>query len=186
MAMPWEEIGILPRLERGGCTKAIRRLKITNGENPSWVDRSKWEELFHRLSHPFPAVMIDRVEEVEREKRIKAVKWITADEFYLAGHFPGNPIMPGVLTLEGMVQSALILVEAEHPRGKVTGFVQKVDRVRFKRAIFPGDRVEFLVHLTGKEGDLWIFKGRAEVGKETAAEANLILKVGVREVGFEI
>ncbi|MGD0623498.1 MAG: 3-hydroxyacyl-ACP dehydratase FabZ [Thermodesulfobacteriota bacterium] len=161
-------------------------MKITNGENAGWAERSKWEELFHRLSHPFPAVMIDRVEEVEREKRIKAVKWITADEFYLAGHFPGNPIMPGVLTLEGMVQSALILVEAEHPRGKVSGFLQKVDRVRFKRAIFPGDRVEFLVHLTGKEGDLWTFKGKAQVGKETAAEANLILKVGVREVGFEL
>jgi 3-hydroxyacyl-[acyl-carrier-protein] dehydratase len=161
-------------------------LKITNGENAGWIKGSKWEELFHRLSHSFPAVMIDRVEEVEREKRIKAVKWVTADEFYLAGHFPGNPIMPGVLTLEGMVQSALILVEAEHPRGKVTGFVQKVDRVRFKRAISPGDRVEFLVTLTGKEGDLWIFKGKAQVGKETAAEANLVLNVRVREVGFEL
>jgi 3-hydroxyacyl-[acyl-carrier-protein] dehydratase len=181
-----EEIGVLPRLERSGCTKAIRRLKITNRENAGWVERGKWEELFHRLSHPFPTVVIDRVEEVEREKRIKAVKWITTDEFYLAGHFPGNPIMPGVLTLEGMVQSALILVEAENPRGKVSVSVEKVDRVRFKRAIVPGDRVEFLVHLAGKEGDLWIFKGKAEVDGETAAEANLILKVGVREVGFEL
>jgi len=181
-----EEIEILTRPQRGGCPKPIGRLKITNKENASWVERSKWEELFHRLSHSFRALMIYRVEEMEREKKIKAVKWVTADEFYLAGHFPGNPILPGVLTLEGMVQSALILVEAEHPRGRVTGFVQKVDRVRFKRAILPGDRVEFLVHLTGKEGDVWNFKGKAQVGKETAAEANLMLNVRVREVGFEL
>ena len=186
VAMGRAEVEISSRPQRGGCPKPRGRLKITNGENAGWVVRSKWEELFHRLSYSFSALMIDRVEEMEREKRIKAVKWVTADEFYLAGHFPGNPIVPGVLTLEGMVQSALILVEAEHPRGRVTGFVQKVDRVRFKRAIIPGDRVEFLVHLTGKEGDLWIFKGKAQVGKETAAEANLILKVEVREVGFEL
>jgi 3-hydroxymyristoyl/3-hydroxydecanoyl-(acyl carrier protein) dehydratase len=61
-----------------------------------------------------------------------------------------------------------------------------VDRVRFKRGILPGDRVEFLVNFMGKEGDLWMFRGKAQVGEETAAEANLVLKVVVREVGFEL
>jgi 3-hydroxyacyl-[acyl-carrier-protein] dehydratase len=163
-----------------------RRLNIPNGENAGQVERRKWEELFHRFSHPFPTVMIDRVDELEREKRIAAVKWVTADEFYLAGHFPGEPIMPGVLTLEGMIQSALIIVEETHNRGMVRASVEKVDRVRFKRAILPGDRVEFLVNFMGKEGDLWMFRGKAQVGEETAAEANLVLKVVVREVGFEL
>jgi 3-hydroxyacyl-[acyl-carrier-protein] dehydratase len=130
--------------------------------------------------------MIDRVEELEREKRIAAVKWISADEFYLAGHFPGEPIMPGVLSLEGMIQSALILVEETLNRGMVRAFVEKVDRVRFKRAVLPGDRAEFQVSLTGKDGDLWMFKGKVQVGEETAAEANFVLKVVVREVGFEL
>ncbi len=150
------------------------------------MERRKWEELFHRFSHPFPTVMIDRVDEVERGKRIVAFKWVTADESYLAGHFPGEPIMPGVLTLEGMVQSALILVEETHNRGMVKASIEKVDRVRFKRAILPGDRVEFLVNLMSKEGDLWMFKGKAQVGEETAAEGNLVLKVVLREVGFEL
>jgi 3-hydroxymyristoyl/3-hydroxydecanoyl-(acyl carrier protein) dehydratase len=68
----------------------------------------------------------------------------------------------------------------------VRAFVEKVDRVRFKRAILPGDRVDFVVNVTGKEGDLWMFKGKVQVDEETAAEANLVLKVVVREVGFEL
>ena len=130
--------------------------------------------------------MIDRVEEVEREKKVKAIKWVTANEFYLAGHFPGEPILPGVLTLEGLVQSALLLVAESFNRGRLSCSLEKVDRVRFKRAIVPGDRVEFIVQLTVKEGEFWKFKGQAQIRGETAAEANLVLKVNFHEVGFEI
>ncbi len=130
--------------------------------------------------------MIDRVEEVEREKKVKATKWVTANEFYLAGHFPGEPILPGVLTLEGLVQSALLLVAESFNRGRLSCSLEKVDRVRFKRAIVPGDRVEFIVQLTVKEGEFWKFKGQAQIRGETAAEANLVLKVNFHEVGFEI
>jgi 3-hydroxyacyl-[acyl-carrier-protein] dehydratase len=130
--------------------------------------------------------MLDRVEAVEGEKEIKTVKWVTADEFYLAGHFPGDPILPGVMTLEGLVQGAILLIIESHPRGRISCSLQKVDRVRFKKAIVPGDRVDFSVQLTAKENDLWKFKGQARVHKEMAAEANLVLRVHFREVGFEI
>ena len=166
--------------------KTLRRPNITNAENAGWDQKKKWEDLFHRFSYPFPGLLVDRVEEVEREKKIKALKWITANEIYLAGHFPGEPIMPGVMTLEGMVQSALILVGESLNRGNISVSLHKVDRVRFKRAIMPGDRVEFVVSLAGKEGDMWTFKGKTQVGEETAAEATLFLKVVVREVGFEL
>ncbi|MFH1756819.1 MAG: 3-hydroxyacyl-ACP dehydratase FabZ [Pseudomonadota bacterium] len=142
--------------------------------------------MFLRFGHPFPTVVIDRVEELEREKRIKAVKWVTADELYLSGHFPGEPIMPGVLTLEGLIQSALIFLEESFTRGNIRISLEKVERLRFKRAVLPGDRLDFLVSLTGKEGNLWKFKGKAQVGAEVAAEADVILKVDVREVGFEL
>jgi len=130
--------------------------------------------------------MIDRVEEVEREKTLKAGKGVTADEFYLGGHFPGDPIVPGVLTLEGLVQSALLLVAESFNRGRLRCSLEKVDRVRFKRAIVPGDRLEWRVQITAREGERWRFKGQARVGDETAAEANLVLQVNFREVGFEI
>ena len=130
--------------------------------------------------------MIDRVEELERDQRIKAVKWVSANEFYLAGHFPGDPILPGVLTVEAFVQSALLLVAGSFTRGRLRCSLESVDRVRFRRAIVPGDRVDFLVQLAAREDERWKFKAQAQVGGETAAEANLVLKVNFREVGFEI
>lgn len=142
--------------------------------------------MFHRLAHPFPVVVIDRLVEVERRKSIRTVKWVTADESILAGHFPGEPTMPGVLTLEGIVQSAVVLVAESHDRGRLSCSLEKVDRVRFKRAIVPGDRVDFEVTLTAREGDFWKFKGKAYVGGETAADADVTLKVINREVGFDL
>lgn len=168
-----------------GREKGTKGEKIIE-ENGMEVERKRWAELFHFLSHPFPTLMIDRVEETERDKRIRSQKWVTANEFYLAGHFPGEPILPGVLTLEGLVQSALLLVTASFPRGRLCCTLEKVDRVRFKRAIIPGDRVDFTVQLLSKEGESWKFKGQAQVEGETAAEANLALKVLFREVGFDL
>jgi 3-hydroxyacyl-[acyl-carrier-protein] dehydratase len=139
-----------------------------------------------RVCHPFPILMMDRVEGMEKEKNIHTVKWVTANEFYLSGHLPGEPILPGVMTLEGLVQSALLLVVESYARGRLRCALEKVERVRFKRAIVPGDRVDFQVQVTGKDGELWKFKGQARVGEETAAEANIVLRVSFREVGFEV
>jgi len=167
-------------------TKARGGSDIITAQNAGEAERKKWQELFNLLEHPLPLVVIDRVEKMEREKSIKTLKAVTANEAYLAGHFPGNPIMPGVLTLEGMVQSAILLVADFYNRGRLCCTLEKVDRVRFKQAIVPGDRIEFLVQLTAREGEFWKFKGQALAGGETAAEANLILKVHFHDVGFEL
>ncbi len=128
--------------------------------------------------------MIDRVKALEREKEIQTEKWVTATEPYLAGHFPGEPIVPGVLTLEGLIQTCLLLVGDAFPRGRVRVSLEKVSRVKFKTAILPGDRVDFSAALTSREDALWKFKGKARVGEEAAAEADILLRVEVREVGF--
>jgi 3-hydroxyacyl-[acyl-carrier-protein] dehydratase len=150
------------------------------------LERKKLEEVLHGFGYPFATVVVDRVVEVERDKRIKAAKWITANEIYLSGHFPGDPIMPGVLTLEGLVQSAIFFLAESFNRGKIRVSLEKVERLRFKRPVLPGDRLDFLVSLTGKEGNLWKFKGKAQVGDEVAADADIVLKVDVWEVGFDL
>jgi len=165
---------------------SFRRTTIHTETSDALLEKKQREELLQRLSHPYPLVMVDRVEALEKEKSIRGVKWVTADEFYLPGHFPGEPILPGVLTLEGMVQSALILAAESYARGRLRCRLEKVDRVRFKRAIVPGDRVDFLVEVAGREGEFWKLKGQARVEGETAAEANLVIRVAFREVGFEI
>ncbi len=94
--------------------------------------------------------------------------------------------MPGVMTLEGMVQSALLLLDEFHRRGKVTAFLEKVARLRFKKPVVPGDRIEFQVQLISQDNQLHKFKGKALVGENTAAEAEFIFKATIREVGFEL
>ncbi len=144
------------------------------------------EEIFHRLGHPFPEVMIDRIIAVDPGKSVRALKGLTANEIYLSGHFPGNPILPGVMSLEGMVQSALILVNELYSRGKVTCALEKVDRLKFRRPVVPGDRIEFQAQMKAQDGSLLKFKGKALVAGETATEADFALKISVREVGFEL
>ena len=144
------------------------------------------EELFHRLGHPFPEVMIDRILAVDPGKSVRALKGLTANEIYLSGHFPGNPILPGVMSLEGMVQTALVLVNELYSRGKVACALEKVDRLKFRRPVVPGDRIEFQAQMKAQDGSLLKFKGKTLVAGETATEADFVLKVSVREVGFEL
>ena len=80
--------------------------KTINEERNGWFQKRELEERLNRLSHPYPTVMIDRVTEVEKEKTIRTTKWVSAGEFYLTGHFPGEPIMPGVLVAEALAQTS--------------------------------------------------------------------------------
>jgi len=94
--------------------------------------------------------------------------------------------MPGVMTLEGLIQSGLLLIDELYRRGKATASLEKVDRLKFKRPVLPGDQVEFQVQLISRENDLHKFKGKALVAGATAAEADFTLRASVREVGFEL
>jgi 3-hydroxyacyl-[acyl-carrier-protein] dehydratase len=129
------------------------------------------------LPHREPFLLIDEVLELEPGKRVVARKTVRADEWYLAGHFPGRPVMPGVLIVEAMAQTGAVAVlsEAEN-RGKMALFAG-IDGVRFKRIVEPGDELELTCELERVRGPIGRGAASARVEGELAARGTLTFAV---------
>jgi 3-hydroxyacyl-[acyl-carrier-protein] dehydratase len=128
--------------------------------------------LIGMLPHRYPFLLVDRVLEVDGEK-VLTLKNVTINEPFFAGHFPGLPIMPGVLILEALAQSAAILA-LEKSQGRPTLFMLTgVDKVRFRRRVVPGDQLRMEVRLLKHHHPLWKMRAEARVDGELAAEAEL-------------
>jgi 3-hydroxyacyl-[acyl-carrier-protein] dehydratase len=139
-------------------------------------------EIQKLLPHRYPFLMIDRILEVERLKRIVAVKNVTINEAHFQGHFPGQPVMPGVLILEGMAQAGGLLLLLEIPdRENKLLFLAAVDAVRFRRPVVPGDQMRIEVKVLKWRGDFCKIEGRATVNGQLASEAILMCKMIDRE-----
>jgi 3-hydroxyacyl-[acyl-carrier-protein] dehydratase len=130
------------------------------------------------LPHRYPFLLIDSIIEMERLKRIVGIKNVTINEDYFAGHFPGKPIMPGVLIIESMAQTGgfLLLTEVPDREKKLLYFVA-IDGARFRRPVVPGDQLRVEVVVEAFRGDFCKLAGRASVGNELAAEATLMCKM---------
>ena len=133
--------------------------------------------ILNLLPHRYPFLLVDRVVELDAHKRIRAIKNVTFNEPYFQGHFPGRPVMPGVLVIEAMAQAGGLLTQLSLPRdaigeGKLF-YLVKVDNARFNRMVVPGDVLELKVETRrGKPGGkVWKFAGVASVAGEVAAEA---------------
>jgi 3-hydroxyacyl-[acyl-carrier-protein] dehydratase len=124
------------------------------------------------LPHRYPFLLIDRVIEIERKRRIVALKNVTANEPFFQGHFPGFPVMPGVLTIEAMAQAggALLLTEVEDRHGKLM-FFTGIERARFRRPIVPGDQLRLEVKVLAWRRTAVRMEGTAHVDGKLAAEA---------------
>ena len=143
-------------------------------ETKPLLDRRAIEAI---LPHREPFLLIDEVVELEPGSRVVARKKVRPDEWYLSGHFPGRPIMPGVLIVEAMAQTgAVAVLSEEENRGRLALFAG-IDGVRFKRIVEPGDELELTCDLEKVRGP--IGKGRAEarVGGELAARGVLTFAV---------
>jgi 3-hydroxyacyl-[acyl-carrier-protein] dehydratase len=138
------------------------------------LDRREIEQL---IPHREPFLLLDEVISLEPGARVVARKRVRPDEWYLAGHFPGNPIMPGVLIVEALAQAGAIAVlsEAEH-RGKLVLF-GGIDGVRFKRIVRPGDTLELTCELERVRGPVGKGRARATVDGELAARGTLTFAV---------
>jgi len=130
------------------------------------------------LPHRYPFLLIDGVEEMERWKRIVGIKNVTINEGFFQGHFPGKPIMPGVLIIEALAQAGGLLLLQEVPdRDKKLVYFVAIDHARFRRPVVPGDQLRLEVNVLAWRGNFCKIEGRATVQGELAAEATLMCKM---------
>ena len=134
------------------------------------------------LPHRYPFLMIDKVVEMERYKRIVAIKSVTINEGFFQGHFPGKPVMPGVLILESMAQAGGLLLLQEIPdRDKKLLYLASMTDVKFRRPVVPGDQLRVEVNVLAWKGDLCKIEAKAFVESNLAAEARMLCVMADRE-----
>ena len=133
------------------------------------------DEILSHLPHRYPMLMIDRVLVREPGKRIVAIKNVSANEPHFQGHFPGRPIMPGVLILEAMAQAAGLCFADDPDKSKhYIYYYAGIDEARFKRPVLPGDQLELEVKLERLLRNIGKFSCVARVGKDVVAEATIL------------
>jgi 3-hydroxyacyl-[acyl-carrier-protein] dehydratase len=132
-------------------------------------------EIMKILPHRPPFLMVDRIIELETGKRIVGLKNVSINEPFFPGHFPGHPVMPGVLIIEAMAQVACVLAilsSDESVRSKVTYFAG-IDRAKFRKPVFPGDQLRLELEAVNCKRGIWYFNGRAFVDGNLVTEAEL-------------
>lgn len=134
------------------------------------------------LPHRYPFLLVDRVLEMERLKRIVAIKNLTINEPFFQGHFPGQPVMPGVLILESMAQTGGLLLLQEIPdRDKKLMYLASMNNVKFRRPVVPGDQLRLEVNIVAWKGDLCKIEAKAFVDNKLCTEANMMCVMVDRE-----
>jgi 3-hydroxyacyl-[acyl-carrier-protein] dehydratase len=134
-------------------------------------------QILKKLPHRYPFLLVDRVLEIEKGKWIKALKNVTINEQFFNGHFPHRPVMPGVLMVEALAQTAALLAfETLNITldDSTVFYFAGIDGVRFKRPVEPGDQLIMEVTLDRMKAGIYKFKAKASVGEELAVEAELM------------
>jgi 3-hydroxyacyl-[acyl-carrier-protein] dehydratase len=132
-------------------------------------------EILRLLPHRYPFVMVDRVVDIHGDERGVGIKNVTINEPQFLGHFPGNPVMPGVLVIEGMAQTACVLVlrRMPPPQTRRTMFFLTIDKAKFRKPAGPGDKLEYHVEKVAHRRQMWWYRAEAKVDGALVAEAEL-------------
>lgn len=142
-------------------------------------DVIEMSEILRRIPHRYPFLLVDRAEDYKSHQSITGIKCVTVNEPFFQGHFPGNPVMPGVLIIEAIAQSGAVLMSKSLNAdvGGKTIFFASVDNCRFRYPVRPGDVLKMPVEVLRARGDLFKFRGKAMVGDKLAAEVEFTAMV---------
>jgi UDP-3-O-[3-hydroxymyristoyl] N-acetylglucosamine deacetylase/3-hydroxyacyl-[acyl-carrier-protein] dehydratase len=159
---------------RGTVTLVRELIKAARKEKAMYTI----EDIMKVLPHRYPFLLVDRILEIEEKKRIVGLKNVTINEPFFQGHFPGHPIMPGVLIIEAMAQvgGMLLMGSVEDPESKVVYFMS-LDNVKFRRPVKPGDQIRFELEITQLRGTVCKMRGVGKVEGEVVAEADMAAMV---------
>lgn len=141
--------------------------KLTSEREPVEIG-----EIMEMIPHRYPFLLIDRVRDIVAGERAVGIKNVTINEPFFEGHFPGHPIMPGVLIVEAMAQtSAVLVVDTMGKKENRVVYFMTIDQARFRKPVMPGDQLELTVTKERSRGNVWKFKGEAHVAGRLMAEA---------------
>ncbi len=141
------------------------------------------KEIMDILPHTFPFLLVDRIVELEVPERIVGLKNVTFNEPFFQGHFPSEPVMPGVLIVEAMAQTAGVLAYkamGEEARDKGV-YLMALKEAKFRRPVVPGDQLVLELQVVKRRGQIWVFRGKALVEGKVAAEAEIMATIRERE-----
>jgi 3-hydroxyacyl-[acyl-carrier-protein] dehydratase len=146
------------------------------------IDRLDINEIMSLIPHRFPMLMIDRMEKIILDKSAVGIKNVSINEWYFQGHFPGHPVLPGVLIVEAMAQAAGVLVMKTlglDSSNKLVYFMS-VEEAKFRKPVVPGDVLELRVFKERNRGNVWRFRGEAWVGDTLTDEATFTAMIASR------
>ncbi len=144
-------------------------------EIPTTLEAADIATILKALPHRYPFLMVDRIINMRGDESAIGIKNVTINEPQFLGHFPGNPVFPGVLLIEGMAQTAGVICILSQMRddGPKTVYFLTIDKAKFRKPVLPGDTIEYHMNKSARKKNMWWFHGEARVAGQLVAEAEV-------------